>query len=132
MYIAQLNQMTNYPFTKELLQLQDFGMTDFNENLRAINKAKGNVEHAFNLLLDGASTEQPTVEAYMQMVQEVKDSKMKKDLELLYKLNFTHFQENLNAIAQARGDVEGARKILVQKDSLKQSRSFNQQNIAKS
>lgn len=65
MYIAQLNQMTNYPFTKELLQLQDFGMTDFNENLRAINKAKGNVEHAFNLLLDGASTEQPIFDAYM-------------------------------------------------------------------
>jgi hypothetical protein len=66
------------------------------------------------------------------MVLEVKDSKMRKDLELLYKLKFTHFQENLNAIAQARGDVEGARKILVQKDSLKQSRSSYQQNIAKS
>lgn len=66
------------------------------------------------------------------MVLEVKDSKMRKDLELLYKLKFTHFKENLNAIAQARGDVEGARKILVQKDSLKQSRSSYQQNIAKS
>lgn len=46
--------MSNYPFAKELLELYDFGMTDFNENLRALNQSKGNLEYASNLLLDGA------------------------------------------------------------------------------
>jgi hypothetical protein len=112
-YIAQLNQMSNYPFTKELLELYDFGMTDFNENLRAINQAKGNLDYASNLLLDCAKTEELTVDAYMTMVQKVKYPKMRQDLELLYKLKFTNFEENLNAISLAKGDVEVARKSLV-------------------
>jgi hypothetical protein len=37
---------------------------------------------------------------------------MRKDLELLYKLKFPNFEENLNALSQVSGDVEGARKIL--------------------
>ena len=68
-YIAQLNQMSNYPFTKELLELYDFGMTDFNENLRALNQSKGNLEYASNLLLDGVSTEETIDVTYIQMVQ---------------------------------------------------------------
>ena len=42
--------MSFHPFTKELEELYDFGMDDFNENLRAINLAKGNLVHAYNFL----------------------------------------------------------------------------------
>ena len=49
----------------------------------------------------------------MQKVQTVKYAQMKKDLELLYMLKFTNFEENLDAMSEARGDIEAARKILV-------------------
>jgi hypothetical protein len=52
------------------------------------------------------------------MVQNVKNSQTRQDLELLYKLKFTNFEENYNAISQACGDIEVARKILVQKEDL--------------
>jgi hypothetical protein len=88
-------------------------MTDFNENLRALNQAKGNLDYATNLLLDDATAEEPVNDAYMLMVQQVKYPKIRQDLELLYKLKFTNFEDNLNAISQASGDVEIARKSLV-------------------
>ncbi len=54
----------------------------------------------------------------MEQVKKVKYPQMRYDLELLYKLKFTNFDDNLLAITEASGDVEGARKILVQKDQL--------------
>jgi len=44
-------------------------MTDFNENLRALNQAKGNLDYASNLLLDDATAEEPVNDTYMLMVQ---------------------------------------------------------------
>ena len=48
---------------------------------------------------------------------------MRKDLELLYKLKFTNFDENISALREASGDLEFAKKILASKDHLKLSSS---------
>jgi len=56
---------------------------------------------------------------------------MRKDLELLYKLEFKNFDENLKAITESSGNVNVAMRILAQKDHLKQS-SLSHQAIAQS
>jgi hypothetical protein len=48
-----LKQLLNNPFTLKLEELYDLGMTDLNANLEAIDLAKGNLDYAYNYLLDG-------------------------------------------------------------------------------
>jgi len=45
-------------------------MTDLNANLRAIDKTKGDLDLAYNYLLDGYY-EEPVIDPYMQMVQTI-------------------------------------------------------------
>ena len=43
-------------------------MTDLKSNIKAIDVAKGNLDYAYNYLLDGYY-EEPVLDPYMQMVQ---------------------------------------------------------------
>lgn len=63
-YIANLSKLSNHPYNKELLDLYDLGMTDLQSNLRAIDVAKGNLDYAYNYLLDGYY-EEPVLDPYM-------------------------------------------------------------------
>ena len=53
----------------------------------------------------------------MEMLQTVKNPKMRKNLEILYNQNLTNFEENLEALLVARGNIEVARKNLIEKDN---------------
>ena len=53
----------------------------------------------------------------MEMLQTVKNPQMRKNLEILYNQNLTNFEENLEALLVARGNIEVARKNLIEKDN---------------
>jgi len=69
-YMVSLKQLSNHPFNKELQDLYDLGMTDLKANLGAIDVAKGDLDYAYNYLLDGYY-EEPVLDPYMKEVQKV-------------------------------------------------------------
>ena len=84
MYILQLNQMSYNPFTKELQEMYDLGMTDLNSNLRAIDLAKGDLKSAL-YFLQLFKHEEPIDDPFIMMVQNIIYPQIRTDLELFYK-----------------------------------------------
>ena len=51
----------------------------------------------------------------MTMLFSIESPNQRRDLQILHDLKFTNFKENLQAINQANGDIDEAKKILLHK-----------------